>query len=101
MMASTTSTPPGTWPGRVLEGPAAWRGAALARGETWLHRFSSEELAELERALAGVRGLPRPVLDVTRENFVLPTLGPTGSVEVGRRGGVHVPASELKAPLEA
>jgi hypothetical protein len=23
-----------------------------------------------------------------------------GSVEVGRRGGVHVPVSELKAPLE-
>jgi hypothetical protein len=67
----------GSWPGRILEGPAAWRGAELARGETWLHRFSSEELAELERALAGVRGLPRPVLDVTRENFVLPTLATT------------------------
>ncbi|ATB38797.1 taurine catabolism dioxygenase TauD [Cystobacter fuscus] len=77
MMASTTATPPGIWPGRVLEGPAAWRGADLARNETWIHRFSSGELAELDRALAGVRGLPRPVLDVTRDNFVLPTLAPT------------------------
>ena len=64
------------WPGRVLEGPAAWRGAELARSETWIHRFSSGELAELDRALDGVRGLARPVLDVTRENFALPTLGP-------------------------
>ncbi|WP_309888759.1 TauD/TfdA family dioxygenase [Archangium sp.] len=76
-MIAPTPSSSGSWPGRILEGPAAWRGAELARGETWLHRFSSEELAELERALAGVRGLPRPVLDVTRENFVLPTLAST------------------------
>jgi hypothetical protein len=76
-MIAPTPSSSGSWPGRILEGPAAWRGAELARGETWIHRFSSEELAELERALAAVRGLPRPVLDVTRENFVLPALAST------------------------
>ena len=76
MTALPSPSPSFPWPGRVLEGPAAWRGAGLARSGTWIHRFSSGELAELDRALAGVRGLPRPVLDVTRENFVLPALGP-------------------------
>lgn len=69
------SSPP--WPGRHLEGPAAWHGAELGRSETWIHTFSPREVAELERALDGVRGLPRPVLDVTRENFPLPTLALT------------------------
>ena len=40
---------------QALQGPAVWRGAELARAEDWVHAWTPEELAEIDRALAGAR----------------------------------------------
>lgn len=57
-------------------GPAAWRGPDLAGSEEWIYRLSKAQVDELEGALATVRGRGTPLLEVGRDDFPLPTLGP-------------------------
>ncbi|MCB1744712.1 MAG: TauD/TfdA family dioxygenase, partial [Gammaproteobacteria bacterium] len=58
-----------------IDGPLAWYGPEMAARTDWIHHFSATELAELERAVEGVAATP--ILDIDRERFALPTLGPT------------------------
>jgi len=55
-----------------LSGPAAWRGAELARSAAWIHHLSIENVAELEAAAA--RQNARPLATLRREHFALPQL---------------------------
>lgn len=56
-------------------GAAAWRGAELAGREDWIVRLDAAALAELERARDAVRDVDLGAM--RREDFPLPTLGPT------------------------
>jgi len=69
-----------------IPGPFAWDGAAMARDDRWRWRVGAAELADLDRALAGVRGLP--LYAITREAFPLPAwsdllAGMTAELEQG------------------
>jgi len=57
-----------------IEGPAAWRGAELFDDARFVERIGPEEIAELERAVAAVRGRGLALAQVHREDFPLPTL---------------------------
>ncbi len=59
----------------LVEGPAVWFGADLARRpEEWIYTLSPTEIAEIEAAVAKTRG--RDLADLTRADFAFPTLGP-------------------------
>lgn len=63
-----------TEPRPLIEGPSAWIGAELAqRPEEWTWTLSADEIAEIEAAVAGVRG--RDIATVTRADFPLPVMG--------------------------
>ncbi|MGA8400101.1 MAG: TauD/TfdA family dioxygenase [Stellaceae bacterium] len=62
-------------PRPLIEGPSAWIGAELARHpETWIYQLSAAEIAEIEAAVAKVRG--RDLAGLSRADFALPMLGP-------------------------
>ena len=61
---------------RPLEPHAAWSAADVAEPAEWTHRLTDDEVAELEAALAVARSRTDEVLDVTRDDFPLPTLEP-------------------------
>jgi hypothetical protein len=57
-----------------LEGPAAWRGAELARSREWIVSLSAAQIEEIERALATVQARGLGLRAMRREDFVLPRL---------------------------
>ncbi len=59
-----------------ITGPAAWRGAELARRDDWIVRLDAPRIAELDRALAAARATDRPLEALRREDFPLPALAP-------------------------
>lgn len=59
-----------------LETHAEWRARDIADRERWTYRLTAADVAELEAALAHARARHDDVLDITREDFPLPTLGP-------------------------
>ncbi len=64
-------------PRPLIDGPSAWIGAELARRPAeWTHDLTPAEVAEIERAAAGVRAAGLDLGTITRANFPLPTLGP-------------------------
>ena len=56
--------------------PAAWKGSELIGDESWIHHLSTEDIAEIDSALADVkfRGLEFPRF--TAEDFSLPVTKP-------------------------
>ena len=59
----------------LVESPSAWIGAELARHpERWIYTLSSAEIAEIEAAVAKVRG--RDLAHLTAADFDLPRLTP-------------------------
>jgi hypothetical protein len=59
-----------------LESHADWTSADVADPQAWTHRLTDDEIAELEAALAVARSRTDEVLDVRKDDFPLPTLGP-------------------------
>jgi len=59
-----------------LESHANWTAAEVADPAEWTHRLSDTEIAELEAALVVARSKCNDVLEVRRDDFPLPTLGP-------------------------
>jgi len=57
-----------------FEGPAAWRGRDMARQDDWIFRFSENDVAEIESAVAAALSQKRSLLGVEREDFALPRL---------------------------
>ena len=56
---------------------AAWLGRELAKHpETWTVTLSRDSVAELEQAMAKVVSHGMDIADITKEFFMLPTLGP-------------------------
>lgn len=70
-MATHIASTPAVEP---LETHAEWRARDVADPARWTYRLSDAEVAELEAALAHARARCADVLDITREDFPLPTL---------------------------
>ena len=72
---SLAESRPMTAPRQRVEGPSAWVGAEMRRREDeWTYRLAPAEIAEIERAVEGVRG--RDLAAIRRADFPLPRLGP-------------------------
>lgn len=57
-------------------GPAAWRGADMAkRSDEWIYQLSAVEVSELDAAMRRTRD--QDIIAITRADFALPTLGAT------------------------
>ncbi len=57
----------------VLDSPAAWRGSEMTTQGGWEYRLTEAEAAEVDAAVAAI---DRPLIEVDREAFPLPVLGP-------------------------
>jgi alpha-ketoglutarate-dependent taurine dioxygenase len=57
-----------------LEPACAWRAAEV--GDSYVFHLTDEHVAELDAALVGAEARVEDVLDITRDLFPLPTLGP-------------------------
>ena len=58
----------------TLEGPSAWTGAELAAQSAWCETLTAQDLVELDRALAYAKLTEKPMADLTKRDFPLPTL---------------------------
>ncbi|MCD6074156.1 MAG: TauD/TfdA family dioxygenase [Rhodospirillales bacterium] len=77
----------GRAPSKDVSIQRAWKVGDLAR-ETWLRSFASHEIAEIERAVHGLRETKITDLSFDKELFPLPTFGPSlrdilGELETG------------------
>jgi hypothetical protein len=59
---------------RPHAGPAAWKGAELAKRTDWKTALSADEVAELDAALACAKRTGKPTGALGRRDFPLPTL---------------------------
>ena len=59
-----------------LAGAEVWTGAALAARDDWIHLLDEVEVAELEHAVARLRGPATELYAVTAADFPLPRLAP-------------------------
>lgn len=74
---ASATAPPEEPPLPLFEGPECWRGPDLMRSpESWTHVLTSDEVAELDAALARARASNLDVIDLTPETFPLPLLAP-------------------------
>ena len=55
--------------------PAAWTAEDLDADQSWIHPLTDSEIADLDAAVARVEERGLDILDVTRDDFVLSTLG--------------------------
>ena len=76
MMINTDATvpPAPTGPLEPLELHAEWRAADIADRTRWTYQLTSDDAAELDAALHHAKARHADILDVTREDFPLPTL---------------------------
>jgi hypothetical protein len=56
--------------------PAGWTAEEIARTGEGTHHLSDREIAELDAAVEALHSQGLGILDITRERFPLPTLGP-------------------------
>ena len=77
---ASATAPPEEPPLPLFEGPECWRGPDLMRfPESWTHVLTSDEVAELDAALARARASNLDVIDLTPETFPLPLLAPASA----------------------
>ncbi len=66
-------------PARALEAvidPAGWTSEDLAATTDWAHQLSQAEIGEIDASLASIRDAGRDLMDLTRDDYLFPTLGP-------------------------
>jgi hypothetical protein len=61
---------------RIIQSPADWRGPEIAQSDDWKYCLSTDQRAEVERALDHLADLDRPFIETTKDDFPLPTVGP-------------------------
>ena len=49
--------------------PADWRGPDLIKRTDWVHQFTEEDVAEIDRALTNAKARGLSLDDVSRETF--------------------------------
>ena len=57
-----------------LGGPSAWTGAELLEPDEWRETLTAQEVVELDRALGYAKLTEKPIADLTKRDFPLPTL---------------------------
>ncbi|MDA0306814.1 MAG: TauD/TfdA family dioxygenase [Proteobacteria bacterium] len=60
-----------------ITGPSAWTRAELAADDGWIYPLAAADIAELEAAVDAVRAAGKALYAFGRDDFPLPTLGPT------------------------
>lgn len=61
-----------------VTGDRVWRGPDIAlRSDEWTHQLSETEIIELDGAVAQILSRDLDVLDIRKENFIIPELGRT------------------------
>jgi hypothetical protein len=75
------------FPGPIADA-SAWRGPTMARDPSWVWRFTSEMLAEIDAALSAIRARGLAAGAFGPDDFPLPTVGPllSGALEEVRGG---------------
>jgi hypothetical protein len=62
----------------LIEGPSAWIGADMRKRESeWSYRLLPPEIVEIETAVKAVQARGLEIVNIRREDFPLPTLGPS------------------------
>ena len=56
---------------RIIEGAADWRGPDMAKSTAWIHDWTKDEIAEIERAFASASKAGKTLDTLTREDFPL------------------------------
>ena len=65
-------------PRPLVTGPSAWKGADLVKQpEKWIYRLSASEIAEIETATDAATLTRKPMIEITAEDFPLPTFAAT------------------------
>jgi alpha-ketoglutarate-dependent taurine dioxygenase len=59
-------------PRTIIDSPAAWRGPDMARRTDWIHRFTEDEIAEIDAAYRAARARGVPLAEITRADFPAP-----------------------------
>jgi hypothetical protein len=59
-----------------INGPAAWRGADIAKRDNWIVHLSAAQIGELEAAYSKVQAAGIAIEHLERSSFPLPTFGP-------------------------
>jgi hypothetical protein len=62
--------------GKPVVDPAEWTGAELDQRTDWIYHLDDAERADLEQAIHGVQDRGLDIMEITRETFPLPVLGP-------------------------
>lgn len=57
-----------------MTGPAVWKGADFDHDDTWIHRLSADEVAEIDAALAILRAKGLKFPSFAKDDFPLPML---------------------------
>ncbi len=77
MSATATSEDPIVdRPHGTIDGPAAWYGRDLQHDDSWIEGLSSAEVDELLSAVRQVEARDLAMLDLSADDFALPTLAP-------------------------
>src|SRR5262245_2970430 len=61
---------------RPITEPCAWSRADIAGSDDWQHELAGAEIDDLDRALKGIRNPGGRLIDIMRDDFPLPVLGP-------------------------
>ncbi len=61
-------------PAGPVASSAAWRGSDLARREDWRRAFTADDVAEIDAAIAHATATGKPLQDMSKNDFPLPTL---------------------------
>lgn len=59
-----------------ITGPSAWYGADMAKSGEWIRALSPREVDEIDAALSAAKRKNLSILDISRDEFPLPTLAP-------------------------
>jgi hypothetical protein len=59
------------FPDAPITGPMVWRGEQFRGDDSWVHRLNADDIAELDAALAAVRGAGRPKMGFAPADFPL------------------------------
>ena len=55
-----------------IQAKSVWRGPELAKSEAWIHRFTADDVAEIDAALRGAVAKGRTPYTLTKADFPLP-----------------------------
>ncbi len=60
-----------------LDTPSTWHGPELLESSDWIRHLTPEEILDLDNGLAAARASGKAMTALTRDDFPLPTLGPS------------------------